>query len=136
LLAACIAAATASHVRNKNYLSGCNQIRTHTYIYQYCLLFKITHMLRNYFLIAWRSLWKNKATSAINIFGLMTGITCCLLIGLYIQHETSYDNFQQKGKRVARVIMKYRFASGDFVSGNFTSTKVFPSIHKNFPEVE
>lgn len=93
-------------------------------------------MLRNYFLIAWRTLWKNKATSAINIFGLMTGITCCLLIGLYIQHETSYDKFQQKGNRVARVIMKYRFASGDFVSGNFTSTKVFPAIHKNFPEVE
>jgi len=93
-------------------------------------------MFRNYLLIAWRNLWKSKTTTAINIFGLMTGISCCLLIGLYIQHETSFDTFQQKGNRITRVIMEYRFSSGDFNKGNFTSTKVFPALKKNFPEVE
>jgi len=93
-------------------------------------------MIRNYLLIAWRNLWKNKTTSFINIFGLMTGITCCLLIGLYIYNELSFDKFQQKGNRIARVIMQYRFSTGDFNSGNFTSTKVFPTFRKNFPEVE
>ncbi|HVX48958.1 MAG TPA: ABC transporter permease, partial [Chitinophagaceae bacterium] len=93
-------------------------------------------MFRNYLLIAWRNLWKNKTTSFINIFGLMTGITCCLLIGLYITNELSFDKFQQKGNRIGRVIMQYRFSSGDFNSGNFTSTKVFPAFKKTFPEVE
>lgn len=121
-------------------MSGNNNLRKYTYfgilINFLTFVFKLIYMLRNYLLIAWRSLWKNKATTAINIFGLMTGISCCLLIGLYIQHETSFDKFQQKGDRLARVIMKYRFSSGDFNSGNYTSTKVFPALHKNFPEVE
>ncbi|HWB24784.1 MAG TPA: ABC transporter permease [Chitinophagaceae bacterium] len=93
-------------------------------------------MFRNYLRIALRNLRKNKTVTFINIFGLMTGITCCLLIGLYITNELSFDNFQQKGNRIGRVIMSYRFTSGDFNSGNFTSTKVFPAFKKNFPEVE
>ncbi|WP_373516191.1 ABC transporter permease [Pricia sp.] len=37
-------------------------------------------MLKNYLKIAWRSLWKNKGYSALNIFGLAIGITCASLI--------------------------------------------------------
>lgn len=93
-------------------------------------------MLRNYFLIAWRSLWKNKTTALINIVGLSTGLTCCLLMVLYLQHEISYDKFQEKGDRVVRVIMEYGFNDGPPTKGNFTSTKVFPAFKRNFPEVE
>jgi putative ABC transport system permease protein len=93
-------------------------------------------MLRNYFLIAWRSLWKNKTTALINIVGLSTGLTCCLLMVLYLQHEISYDKFQEKGDRVVRVIMEYGFNDGPPIKGNFTSTKVFPAFKRNFPEVE
>jgi putative ABC transport system permease protein len=46
-------------------------------------------MIKNYFRTAFRHLWKNKASSAINIFGLTIGLTCCLLIATYIQHELS-----------------------------------------------
>ena len=93
-------------------------------------------MFSNYLKTAWRNLWKNKTIASINVLGLVTGITCCLLIGLYIQHELSYDRFQQKGNRIARVIMKYRFATGDYKEGNFTSTKVLPAFVRQFPEVE
>lgn len=72
----------------------------------------------------------------INVLGLMTGITCCLLIGLYIQHEYSYDQFQQKGDRIARVLMEYRFSSGDSKKVSVTSTKVLPVFVRTFPEVE
>ncbi|WP_295717713.1 ABC transporter permease [Mucilaginibacter sp.] len=41
-------------------------------------------MLKNYFKLAWRNLWKNKAFSLINIFGLSVGIAFTLLIGAYI----------------------------------------------------
>ena len=43
---------------------------------------KETAMLQNYFTIAWRSLWKNKVFSLINIFGLSIGIPFTLLAEL------------------------------------------------------
>ena len=92
-------------------------------------------MIRNYLKIAWRSLRKNKTFSFINITGIATGITCCLLMVLYIQHELSYDKFQANGDRIVRVIMEYRFSGGEMTKGNFTSTKVFPAFKRNFPEV-
>ena len=48
-------------------------------------------MFRNYFKIAWRNLIKNKVFSLINIVGLAAGLSCCMLIGLYVYDELSYD---------------------------------------------
>ncbi len=94
-------------------------------------------MFKNYFKISLRNLWKNKTSSAINIFGLTIGLTSCLLIALYIKHELSYDNFEQNGKRIARVIMEYNFdGSPESNKGNYTSVRVAPVMKKNFPEVE
>jgi len=93
-------------------------------------------MIKNYFKIAWRSLWKNKMSSLINISGLTAGLTCCLLMVLYMQHELSYDKFQQNGDRIVRMIMEYKFSEGEITKGNFTSTKVLPAFRQNFPEVE
>lgn len=92
-------------------------------------------MFRNYFKIALRSLWKNRTSSAINIFGLTIGLSCCLLIGLYIQHELSYDRFQKKGDRIVRVIMEYGKGANSH-KGDFTSTKVAPVFKRTFAEVE
>jgi putative ABC transport system permease protein len=92
-------------------------------------------MFKNYFKIAWRSLWKNKTSSFINITGLTAGLTCCLLMVLYMLHELSYDKFQKNGDRIARVIMEYSFNGSEPTKGNFTSTKVLPSFKRNFPEV-
>jgi putative ABC transport system permease protein len=94
-------------------------------------------MFRNNLRIAVRSLWKKKASSVINAFGLTIGLTSCLLIGLYIQHELSFDKFQEKRDRIARVIMEYSFdGSPEAKRGNFTSTKVAPVFVRTFPEVE
>jgi len=94
-------------------------------------------MFRNYFKTAFRNLWKNKASSFINIFGLTIGLCSCLLIGLYIQHELSYDNFQAKGDRIVRAIMAYKFDGGDEMKkGNFTSARVAPRFKQVFPEIE
>jgi putative ABC transport system permease protein len=93
-------------------------------------------MFRNWFLTAIRNIRKNKTSSAINILGLTVGLSSCLLIALFIRHELSYDNFEVNGKRIARVIMEYRFdGGGETQRGNFTSTKVAPTFKRNFPEV-
>jgi putative ABC transport system permease protein len=94
-------------------------------------------MFKNYLKIAFRNFRKNKTSSAINIFGLTIGLTCCLLIALYIQHEVSYDNFEQKGNRIARVIMEYSFdGSPQSNKGNYTSVRVASVFKRTFPEVE
>ena len=49
-------------------------------------------MLQNYFIIAWRSLWKNKGFSIINILGLSVGIAFTLLIGAYVWGELQVNH--------------------------------------------
>src|SRR5215210_803529 len=52
-------------------------------------------MLKNYFKIAWRNMKKNKVFSFINILGLSVGLSCCLLIAIYLYHEFSYDTYHK-----------------------------------------
>jgi len=61
-------------------------------------------MLKNYIKTAWRNLMKNKIFSFINIFGLTTGLTCFLLIALYVFDELSFDRFHKNADNIYRVI--------------------------------
>lgn len=61
-------------------------------------------MLKNYLSLAFKILKKQKVFSLINVFGLTVGITCCLMIFLFIRHETSFDNFHTNGKDIYRVV--------------------------------
>jgi putative ABC transport system permease protein len=94
-------------------------------------------MLKNYILVAFRNLLKNKSASLINILGLAIGLCSCLLIGIYIRNELNYDRFEKNGDRIFRVIMEYSFdGSNASKKGNFTSMKVAPTMRRKFPEVE
>ncbi len=92
-------------------------------------------MLKNYFKIAWRNLWKNKLYSAINVVGLSVGLAACLLIGVYIFNELSYDKFNKNANRIVRVTMEYRQA-GTVNTVAETGTKVGPQFKRTFPSVE
>ncbi|NJM25382.1 MAG: FtsX-like permease family protein [Bacteroidia bacterium] len=61
-------------------------------------------MIRSYFKMGWRSLWKNKLYSTLNITGITFGIVCFLLIGLYVYDELTFDNQHVQGDRIYRVI--------------------------------
>lgn len=60
-------------------------------------------MLKNYFKIAFRTIQRNKVFASINILGLVIGITCCLLIGLYIKYELSYDCHFENADNIYRI---------------------------------
>jgi putative ABC transport system permease protein len=60
-------------------------------------------MIRSYITVALRNILKNKAFSAINIFGLGSGLAVCLLIFQFVSFELSYDNFNEKLDRTYRV---------------------------------
>ncbi|MBR9917641.1 FtsX-like permease family protein [bacterium] len=60
-------------------------------------------MFKNYIKIAFRTLRKHKLYSLINIFGLTLGISCCILIYLFIQNEFSYDKFHDNAENIYRI---------------------------------
>lgn len=92
-------------------------------------------MFKNYFKIAWRKIQKNKLYSFINIVGLSTGLAACILIGLYVFNELSYDKFNSNSKRIARVTMEYG-GSGSSEETAVTGNKVGPQLKRTFPQVE
>jgi putative ABC transport system permease protein len=67
-------------------------------------------MLKNYFKIGWRNLWRNKGYSAINIGGLALGMTVAMLIGLWIQDEWTFNTYHGNYQRIAQV---YRNGPGN-----------------------
>ncbi|NRB53994.1 MAG: ABC transporter permease [Saprospiraceae bacterium] len=65
-------------------------------------------MFDNYFKIALRNILHRKSFTAINFLGLSIGICALLSIGLYLQHEYSFDKHVPHHERVYRLQSKYR----------------------------
>ncbi|KOF03800.1 hypothetical protein OB69_04375 [Roseivirga seohaensis subsp. aquiponti] len=64
-------------------------------------------MLKSYLKIALRSLKRHKVFSIINVLGLSVGLACCMLIGLYISEETSYDKFHDNSDNIYRFTREF-----------------------------
>ena len=92
-------------------------------------------MLRNYLKIAWRNLKKNRLYTLINMAGLTVGLASCILIGLYIGHELSFDRFHVNADRIVRLTMEYGDKSGSQKVA-VTGTRPGPEFTRNFPSVE
>ena len=69
-------------------------------------------MIKNYFKIAWRNLWKSKGYSAINIGGLAVGMAVVIMIGLWIYDEISFDKNHENYENIAQVLM-HKTANGN-----------------------
>jgi putative ABC transport system permease protein len=92
-------------------------------------------MIKNYLLIAIRSLKKQLAYSTINVFGLALGLAAILLITLWISDELSYDRFHENGKNIYRVSVDFR--SGEMSNRtNVSPAVLLPSMLKDVPELE
>ncbi|MBS1545223.1 MAG: ABC transporter permease [Bacteroidetes bacterium] len=95
-----------------------------------------TAMLKNYMIISWRTLMKNKAFSAINIAGLAVGLASCLLILQFVVYELSFDHFNSKLDRTYRVIND-RYQNGGLIQhGTITYPTIGPTMARDFPEIE
>ncbi|MCP4727891.1 MAG: FtsX-like permease family protein [bacterium] len=92
-------------------------------------------MFRNNLKIAFRNLLKYKTFSFINISGLVLGITCCLLIMLYVQYELSYDSFHEKSDRIFRVYEDIRTATGTSRLFAPIPPPCGPALENDYPEV-
>ena len=92
-------------------------------------------MLRNYFVIAFRNISRNKLFSIINILGLAIGIACSFLIILDVQDDLSYDQFIEDKDDIYRVVLDRIYPE------NIVSYAIIPHSYahvfaSDIPEIE
>lgn len=92
-------------------------------------------MIRNYLLISLRYLLRNKGYTSINLVGLALGISCCILIMLFVRSEFSYDRFHTKADRIYRAWLQENY-EGQIFTNTQTPIPLGPSLQANIPEVE
>jgi predicted permease len=84
-------------------------------------------MLKNHLKVATRNIKRHKVYSFINIAGLAIGLSCCILILLWVQDELSYDRFHDNAEN----LYVATFSNGSKV----TPTALGPFLKAEFPEV-
>ncbi len=93
-------------------------------------------MIKNYFKIAFRNLWRHKRMSAINIAGLGIGMAATVLIALWVQNELSFDKDQPNATNIYRIKSKiaisktqtWLWETSQYILGDYAS--------KQIPEIE
>ncbi|SDF77660.1 ABC transporter permease [Chitinophaga filiformis] len=90
-------------------------------------------MLKNYFRIAYRNLFKNKVHSLINITGLSLGMAAAILLLLNIQYGLSIDQFHEKKANIYKAYTK-GIVNGKLSCWEFTAGPLGPAL-KNYPDV-
>ncbi len=91
------------------------------------------HMLKNYFLIAWRMMVRNQVYTVINVLGLTLGISACIIVYLVVSHEMSFDKFHPDTERI------YRLKAADLENGFVcpcVPAPVYPSISDTYAGAE
>lgn len=91
-------------------------------------------MLRNHIKIAWRSLWKSKSFSLLNIIGLAIGMAAVLVIALWVQNQFAFDNFYSNNKDIYKVWNHYSDERGNSVH-DITAGAVGKALADEYPEV-
>lgn len=94
-------------------------------------------MFKNYIKVAFRNLFKRKVYSIINIAGLAVGLTCCILIALFIVDETSYDKFHKKSDRIYRITRDFWGTNGNLnLHLGHVAPPIGPLLKQHFPDIQ
>ena len=85
--------------------------------------------------ITLRNITRHKGYAFLNIFGLAAGMTCCILIGLWVLDELSYDRFHENASSICRVESNQNF-SGRILHIYWTPHPLGPALKAEIPEVK
>ncbi|GAB4018373.1 permease prefix domain 2-containing transporter [Spirosoma koreense] len=94
-----------------------------------------TTMLRNYLKITFRTLSRNRLYTTLNVAGLTFGVTCFLLIGLYLFDELTFDQQHRQSSRIYRAIQHKKSSTEDLTIAA-SSYKVSEESRKQIAEIE
>ena len=92
-------------------------------------------MLRNYLTIAARALKGRPGITAINVLGLTVGLAACLLIGLWVEQQLSYDTFHPEAESVYRVALDVELP-GRSLSAPVAPAPMANALRRDVPAVE
>ena len=92
-------------------------------------------MLYSYLKVIARNILKNKVYTVINVVGLSAGIACCLLLTLYVHHESSFDQFHTKADRIYRINIIDEIEVREN-RHSVCAAEVAPGMAAAFPEIE
>ena len=91
-------------------------------------------MIKNFFLTAFRNVFKNWSYSAINIIGLSTGLAAIIYITLFVQFELGYDKFHEKEEDIYRVGV-YGMMMNNEINQAVTAAPMAEAMINDYPEV-
>ena len=92
-------------------------------------------MIKNYIKIAWRNMARSKGYSALNILGLSIGMAVAILIGLWAQHEISYDSFHSNKDNIG-IIMKKTLFNNEKGTQSGVMLPLYTELKANYPDVK
>ena len=90
-------------------------------------------MLQNYLTIAWRNFIRYREYSALNILGLSTGLTCCIVIYVFVQYESTFDHHLKYADQIYRVVQHTKSSGGE-MHWNTTAYPLAEAIRNDFSE--
>jgi len=91
-------------------------------------------MFKNYLIIAFRNLRKNKVSAIINIGGLAMGMAVAMLIGLWIYDELSFNKYHEHHLRIAQV-MRHQDQQGDKITSFYHPMPLSEELHTTYKDV-
>ncbi|WP_027126515.1 ABC transporter permease [Gelidibacter mesophilus] len=92
-------------------------------------------MIRNYFKIAFRNLWKDRTFTALNIVGLTAAFGVAILLGMFGVFQLSFDRFHKNGDQLYQVYSEDQDPDG--VDANISKSEPFAAaLQQEVPGVE
>jgi len=92
-------------------------------------------MIINYLKIAFRNIFRYKGYSFINICGLALGLTCCILILLWVVDELSFDRFHKNIKNLYQIGIRYDQGGGKSETVSSSPAALAMALKKEYPEI-
>lgn len=93
-------------------------------------------MIINYFKTTWRNLIRDKQFTLLNLIGLSAGLTCVLLIYIWVSDELNVDKFNANDNRIYQVIKNSPNADGTIFTSDATQGRLAETMQKELPEIE
>ncbi|HEX8531011.1 MAG TPA: ABC transporter permease [Cytophagales bacterium] len=94
-----------------------------------------TDMLAHFFLLAWRTFRRYRGSFLINLAGLASGLTCVLLIYLWVSDELRMDKFHENDRRLYTVMNNFHLPNG-IITQRGTPSPLAEALVATLPEVE
>jgi len=93
-------------------------------------------MIKHYLKLSIRNLVRQWFHSIVNILGLGFGIACCILIFIYVQHETGYNMFHENRDNIYRVTSRFVEETGNVGFTSFQPHSIVEGYKEDIPGVE